>query len=204
MEQERLKSVIEALLFASDSPLGVAELAELLGDVTGESVLSAVTELRRQYDDGPHSFRIVQVAGGFQFCSKEEFSEWLERLRKNRRRARLSRAALETSAIIAYRQPVTKAAIEEIRGVDSTATLHTLLERGLVTIKGRARSVGRPLLYGTTRQFLIHFGLNELEELPKLSELKEILDQSEVEETEESLQVEGDAGPEVDGGTSSQ
>lgn len=185
MEHDRLRLIVEALLFASDSPLGVGEIGELVEGVTGESVLRVIQELRQKYDDGPYAFRIVQVAGGFQFCSKEEYSAWLEKLRKSRRRARLSRAALETSAIIAYKQPVTKACIEEIRGVDSTATLHTLLERGLVTIKGRARGVGRPLLYGTTRQFLIHFGLNELEELPKLSELKEILDQKEATDVEE-------------------
>jgi segregation and condensation protein B len=186
VEHERLKLTIEALLFASDSPLGAGEIGELVDGVTGESVLKAIDELTRKYEDGPHAFRIMQVAGGFQFCSKEEYSVWLEKLRKSRRRARLSRAALETSAIVAYKQPVTKASIEEIRGVDSTATLHTLLERGLVTIKGRARSVGRPLLYGTTRQFLIHFGLNELDELPKLSELKDILDQREAAEVEDS------------------
>jgi len=185
VEHDRLRLIVEALLFASDSPLGVGEIGELVEGVTGESVLRVIQELRQKYDDGPYAFRIVQVAGGFQFCSKEEYSAWLEKLRKSRRRARLSRAALETSAIIAYKQPVTKACIEEIRGVDSTATLHTLLERGLVTIKGRARGVGRPLLYGTTRQFLIHFGLNELEELPKLSELKEILDQKEATDVEE-------------------
>jgi segregation and condensation protein B len=185
LERERLKLVIEALLFASDSPLSVGEIGELVGGVTSEDMLSAIDELRREYADGPRAFEIVQVAGGFQFCTREEYSDWLERLRISRRRARLSRAALETSAIIAYKQPVTKASIEEIRGVDSTATLHTLLERGLVTIRGRARSVGRPLLYGTTRKFLMHFGLNELSELPKLSELKDILDQREIAETED-------------------
>jgi len=186
VEQEKLKLVIEALLFASDSPLGLKEMEELLETLPRESILGAIDELSKEYDARPNAFRIMQVAGGFQVCTREEYSSWLEKLKRSRRSTRLSRAALETAAIIAYKQPVTKVVIEEIRGVDSTATLHTLLERGLVTIKGRAPSVGRPLLYGTTRQFLLHFGLNELEELPKLSEVKDILDAKEAAVVEES------------------
>jgi segregation and condensation protein B len=186
VEQERLKLVIEALLFASDSPLAPRELEELLESVPKGSILKAIEELSQDYDTRPNAFKIMQVAGGFQVCTREEYSSWLEKLKRSRRTTRLSRAALETAAIIAYKQPVTKVVIEEIRGVDSTATLHTLLERGLVTIKGRAPGVGRPLLYGTTRQFLLHFGLNELEELPKLSELKDILDEKEAAGVEEN------------------
>jgi segregation and condensation protein B len=186
VEQEKLKLVIEALLFASDSPLAVRELEELLESVPKGGILKAIEELSQDYDARPNAFKIMQVAGGFQVCTREEYSSWLEKLKRSRRTTRLSRAALETAAIIAYKQPVTKVVIEEIRGVDSTATLHTLLERGLVTIKGRAPSVGRPLLYGTTRQFLLHFGLNELEELPKLSELKDILDEKEAAGVEEN------------------
>jgi segregation and condensation protein B len=189
VEQEKLKLVIEALLFASDSPLAAREIEELLEFVPKDSVLKAIEELSQDYDTRPNAFKIMQVAGGFQICTREEFSPWLEKLKRSRRTTRLSRAALETAAIIAYRQPVTKVVIEEIRGVDSTATLHTLLERGLVTIKGRAPGVGRPLLYGTTRQFLLHFGLNELEELPKLSELKDILDEKEASGVEENTNM---------------
>ncbi|MCX5799904.1 MAG: SMC-Scp complex subunit ScpB [Candidatus Eisenbacteria bacterium] len=190
MEQEKLRLVIEALLFASDSPLAVKEMQELLESVPKDSILKAVEELSRDYDTKPNAVKIMQVAGGFQVCTREEYSPWLEKLKRSRRSTRLSRAALETAAIIAYKQPVTKAVIEEIRGVDSTGTLHTLLERGLVTIKGRAPGAGRPLLYGTTRQFLLHFGLNELDELPKLSELKEILDEKESAGAEENAGTE--------------
>ncbi len=188
VEQENLKQVIEALLFASDSPLAMKEIEELLDGVGRDAIAEAIESLSGDYDSRPNAFKIMRVAGGFQVCTREEYSPWLERLKKSRRSTRLSRAALETGAIIAYKQPVTKVVIEEIRGVDSTATLHTLLERGLVAIKGRAAGVGRPLLYGTTRQFLLHFGLNELDELPRLSELKEILDEKEasvVEDIEE-------------------
>jgi len=194
VEQEKLKLVIEALLFASDSPLGVKEMEEVLEAVPREDILAAIEELSGEYDARPNAFRIMRVAGGFQICTREEYSSWLEKLSRSRRSTRLSRAALETAAIIAYKQPVTKVVIEEIRGVDSTATLHTLLERGLVTIKGRAPGVGRPLLYGTTRQFLLHFGLNELEELPKLSELKDILDAKEAGAIEEGPPSEDNRG----------
>jgi len=189
VEQEKLKLIIEALLFASDSPLGAREIEELLETVPKDGILKAIEELSVDYDTRPNAFKIMQVAGGFQVCTREEYSHWLEKLKKSRRSTRLSRAALETAAIIAYKQPVTKVVIEEIRGVDSTATLHTLLERGLVTIKGRAPGVGRPLLYGTTRQFLLHFGLNELDELPRLSELKDILDEKEAAVAEENASM---------------
>lgn len=185
MELSDLKAVVEALLFATDSPLDVGEIVELVEGAKREEVLLAIEEVSREYDTHPHAFRLMRVAGGYQICTREEHSLWLERLRRTKRKARLSRASLETGAIVAYKQPVTKLEIENIRGVDSSATLHTLLERGLVTIRGRAKGPGRPLLYGTTRQFLIHFGLNELEELPKLSELKEILDEREAAGIEE-------------------
>ncbi len=185
MELSELKSVVEAVLFAADSPLCTGEIVELIEGATGEDVLLAIAELSSEYDSQRRAFRLMQVAGGHQICTREEYSFWLERLKRAKRKARLSRAALETVAIVAYKQPVTKLEIENIRGVDSSATLHTLLERGLVTVRGRARGPGRPLLYGTTRQFLAHFGLNELDELPRLSELKEILDESEAAGVEE-------------------
>ena len=188
MERSELKFVVEAMLFAAESPLSVGDVMELVDGVTREDVEEAVAELSREYDTVPHAFKLIHVAGGHQMCTREEYSFWLDRLKHAKRKARLSRAALETAAIVAYKQPVTKLEVENIRGVDSGATLHTLLERDLATIRGRGKGPGRPLLYGTTRQFLVHFGLNELDELPKLSELKEILDEREA------------AGVEDDGG----
>ncbi|MBN1503890.1 MAG: SMC-Scp complex subunit ScpB [Candidatus Eisenbacteria bacterium] len=188
MERSELKFVVEAMLFAAESPLTVGEVLELVEGVTREDVTEALAELSREYDTLPHAFKLMHVGGGYQVCTREEYSFWLDRLKSAKRKAKLSRAALETAAIVAYKQPVTKLEVESIRGVDSGATLHTLLERGLVTIRGRAKGPGRALLYGTTREFLLHFGLNELEELPKLSELKEILDEREA------------AGVEDDGG----
>jgi len=188
LERSELKFVVEAMLFAAESPLSVGDVLELVEGVTREDVNEAVAELSREYDSVPRAFKLMHVAGGYQVCTREEYSFWLDRLKQAKRKARLSRAALETAAIVAYKQPVTKLEVESIRGVDSGATLHTLLERGLATIRGRGKGPGRPLLYGTTRQFLVHFGLNELEELPKLSELKEILDEREA------------AGVEDDGG----
>ncbi len=192
MERSELRFVVEAMLFAAESPLTVGDVLELVEEVTREDVTEALAELSHEYDALPHAFKLMHVAGGYQICTREEYSFWLDRLKHAKRKARLSRAALETAAILAYKQPVTKLEVESIRGVDSGATLHTLLERGLVTIRGRAKGPGRALLYGTTRQFLLHFGLNELDELPKLSELKEILDEREA------------AGVEDDGGLPSE
>ncbi|MFH0778297.1 MAG: SMC-Scp complex subunit ScpB [Candidatus Eisenbacteria bacterium] len=185
MEDRNLRLIIEALLFAAESPLTLAEIEEVVEGVQREEILREIGELAQEYERTPHAMKVLQVAGGFQVCTREEFSPWLEKFKRSKRRVRLSKAALETAAIAAYKQPVTKALIEEIRGVDSTGTLHTLLERGLVTIRGRAKGPGRPLLYGTTRQFLLHFGLDELDELPRLSELQEILDEKEALELEE-------------------
>jgi segregation and condensation protein B len=185
LERSELKFVVEAMLFAAESPLSVGDVLELVEGVTREDVDEAMAELSREYDSVPHAFKLMHVAGGYQLCTREEYSFWLDRLKHAKRKARLSRAALETAAIVAYKQPVTKLEVENIRGVDSGATLHTLLERGLVAIRGRAKGPGRPLLYGTTRQFLVHFGLNELDELPKLSELKEIMDEREAAGVEE-------------------
>lgn len=189
MEPNELKSVVEALLFAAESPLAVGDVTELVEGSERDDVTQALQELSREYDSLPHAFKLMHVAGGYQICTREEYSYWLDRLKHARHKARLSRAALETAAIVAYKQPVTKLEVENIRGVDSGATLHTLLERGLVTVRGRAKGPGRALLYGTTRQFLLHFGLNELDELPKLSELEEILGER------EAAGVEEDGGP---------
>jgi segregation and condensation protein B len=169
------KAVIEALLFASDAPLAAARIREVVGQMEDEEIRAAIDTLRDEYREGGRAFDIVEIEGGYQVLSRPEFASWVERLFVERRKTRLSRPALETLSIIAYKQPIVKAEIEMIRGVSSDGVIRTLLERNLITITGRAEGVGRPLLYGTTREFLNYFGLNELTDLPKVEELRELL-----------------------------
>ena len=169
------KAVIEALLFASDAPLTPEKIREVVGDVGEAEIREAIESLRTDYRAGARAFDIFELEGGFQVLSRPEFASWVERLFVERRKARLSRPALETLAIIAYKQPIVKAEIEMIRGVSTDGVIRTLLERNLITITGRAEGVGRPLLYGTTREFLNYFGLNDLTDLPKIEELRELL-----------------------------
>ena len=169
------KSVIEALLFASDAPLSAERIREVIGQMEDAEIQAAIGTLRDEYRAGGRAFDVVELEGGYQVLSRPEFASWVERLFVERRKARLSRAALETLAIIAYKQPIVKPEIEMIRGVSSDGVIKTLLERNLVTITGRAEGVGRPLLYGTTQDFLNYFGLNQLTDLPKIEELRELL-----------------------------
>jgi segregation and condensation protein B len=169
-----LQAAIEALLFSSDQPLPMSLLVESL-----ESDPAAVTEallaLSAAYTAREAGVELREIAGGWQFVTAPAQSEWVGRMLRGKRRMRLSRAALETMAIVAYKQPVTKSEIEAIRGVDASAVLATLLERNLVTIRGRSKVVGRPLLYGTTMEFLEYFGLRDLSELPRPEELKALV-----------------------------
>ena len=174
MHPSRLHSSVEALLFASDQPLTLALLAEAL-EAPIEDVSEAMRELGEEYAQREAGVRLREMAGGWLFMTAPEQNEFVTRMLRGKRKARLSRAALETLAIIAYKQPVTKGEMEAIRGVDCSGTLATLLERDLVTIKGRSTVVGRPLLYGTSPGFLDYFGLNELAELPRPEELRALI-----------------------------
>lgn len=185
-----LKGILEALFFASDEPLTIRQVLEILEGlddsdrprrVTEENILKAIDDLNRELDETRRAFRIVKVAGGYQFATLPRFAHWLGRMVREKSKRKLSQAALESLAVIAYKQPVTKPEIEAIRGVNADYVLHSLLERNLVTIVGRAATPGRPLLYGTTRDFLKHFGLNDLSELPKPREIDELLAESEFE-----------------------
>jgi segregation and condensation protein B len=169
-----LRAAVEALLFASDSPLTLSLLAETLDD-DPLAVQQALFALREQYDQADHGIQVAEIAGGWQILTRERHAPWIQKMLIGKRRARLSRAALETLAIIVYKQPVTRPEVESIRGVDSGSALATLLERDLITIRGRSEVVGRPLLYGTTSEFLSYFGLRNLAELPRPEELKAIL-----------------------------
>lgn len=173
------KQVIEALLFASDAPVGLATLVEVLGGPSPAEVTGHLEELKHEYETTERGVALGEIAGGYQILSRKECGPWIDRMLRSRRKARLSRAGLETLAIVAYKQPITKVEIDSIRGVDSSGSLHTLLERNLVLIRGRSKAVGRPLLYGTTPEFLAYMGVNDLGDLPELKELGSVLEERE-------------------------
>jgi segregation and condensation protein B len=179
----QLPAALEALLFSSDQPLTLALMSEAL-DVPAEDLLPVLQRLGEDYAARSAGVELREIAGGWMLVTTAEQSEWVGRLLRGKRRMRLSRAALETMAIIAYKQPVTKSEIEAIRGVDSSGVLATLLERNLVTIRGRSKVVGRPLLYGTTPEFLEYFGLRDLSELPRPEELRALVAAREPEQLE--------------------
>ncbi len=171
----RPAQIVEAVLFASDAPLRAEEIARADVSLDEDVVEEAIQELRRDYDDGERSFEIREVAGGYQIMTKPEFAPYLERFDTVPRPSRLSGPALETLAIIAYRQPIGRIEIEYIRGVGSSGVIRTLQDRGLVEVVGRAEGLGRPLLYGTGARFLEHFGFRSLEDLPRPEELPVVL-----------------------------
>jgi segregation and condensation protein B len=164
--------VVEALLLGAGEPLSIARLRSLTGIDDAAEVRALLEGLRMEYREGRRAFTIEEVGGGFRILTLPEYAPWLEKLRRREAEARLSPAALETLAIVAYRQPVLRAEIEKIRGVDVGGVLGTLVDRGLVKVAGRAEEPGSPFLYGTTRRFLTVFGLKSLSELPKLRELR--------------------------------
>jgi segregation and condensation protein B len=172
---ERLKSIIESLLFASDKPIPVKKLQELTGEKNGEWVTAAVESLRTDYAD--RGVVLHEVAGGFQFRTNPMNAHWVQQLVAGKP-VKLSRAQLETLAIVAYRQPITRAEIDEIRGVDSGGALKGLLDRGLVRVLGKKEEPGRPMLYGTSKDFLEFFNLKDLKELPTLREFYELNEES--------------------------
>ncbi len=170
MNQEEI-AILEAVLFASPDPVSLDQLQVILGEATKENIIQYLNILKETYEKKGSGLCVVQVAGGYRMATRPDLHRCLSRLAKTRP-ARLSRPALETLAIIAYRQPITKAEIETIRGVMVDGVLKTLMERELVRILGRKREVGRPLLYGTTRRFLEHFGFQDLTELPSTQEIE--------------------------------
>lgn len=170
-----MKRDLEALLFATDAPLTLPRLKSLFSGVSSKELRAAIGELATEYDEQDHAFTVVEFGGGWQIASRPQFAPLIEKLFKGKRFTRLSRAGLEVLAIIAYRQPLTRMAIEEVRGVQCSGALSTLVERNLVTVVGRADTVGHPLLYGTTREFLNHIGLRGLNQLPTLPEIEGML-----------------------------
>ncbi|HXG00059.1 MAG TPA: SMC-Scp complex subunit ScpB [Bacteroidota bacterium] len=186
-----IRQIIEALLFATDEPLSVKQIVEIFGEfesgelpqkrINEQVILEAIEHLNKEYAASGRAMHIVKVAGGYQFATLPKYASWLGRMIREKSRRKLSASALESLAVIAYKQPVTKPEIEAIRGVNADYVIRTLMERNLITIVGRATTPGRPLLYGTTKEFLKHFGLNDLSELPKPREIDELLAEAEFE-----------------------
>lgn len=170
MQDAELKKIIETLLFITNLPLPASRLAQI-AEISEEKAMTIIQEIKNDYDAKSMALHIMEVAGGFQMATRPEYAQWVRKLFHNKMTVRLSSAALETLSIIAYKQPITRAEIEVIRGVEVIGPLETLIERRLVTIVGRKDTVGRPLLYGTTDEFLRQFGLKSLEELPSIDSI---------------------------------
>lgn len=170
--------VVEALLFASDAPLEAERIREVLDLETADAAHDLVAALTARYDEHGRGLAIMEVAGGYRMVTRPELAPWLVRLARARTRVRLSRPALETLAIVAYKQPITAPEIQEIRGVNPSAILASLLDRRLIRILGRKKVVGKPFVYGTTRDFLIRFGLNSVEDLPSMEEFEAMLQET--------------------------
>ncbi|MGA2091220.1 MAG: SMC-Scp complex subunit ScpB [Endomicrobiales bacterium] len=172
MEKNEVKRIVEALLFAADQPIPEKEFNSILGEiVSGLKIDQLIEELSAELDKNASPIEIKFVAGGWQMATRKEFSSWIRRLYREKTTLKLSNSALETLSVIAYKQPITRSDIEEIRGVECGGVLETILERGLVKIIGRKETIGRPLLYGTTQEFLKHFGLGHLSELPSIEDV---------------------------------
>ena len=175
-------SIIEALIFSSDDSIPASDIVKAIKGIDGEDIAinvsdvdKAVEMLNSKYKENNLAFRILRIANGFLYATKEEYAKYVGYLSSEKTKRRLSQAALETLSIVAYKQPITKPEVETIRGVNSDHIINSLLEKNLIAIKGRAESIGRPLLYETTDEFLKYFGLNSLSDLPKPREIEEIM-----------------------------
>jgi segregation and condensation protein B len=196
MNESYRETTVEALILASPEPLAGGRIARMLNGYSPSKVAQVVAQLNDGYAEKNCSFRIRELAGGYQFYILPEYVDFVEEMFSSRRRLRLSRAALETAAIIAYRQPVTKPEIEHVRGVASDGVLRTLMEKNLITITGRSSAVGKPLQYGTTDEFLKFFGLARLDDLPSMAEIEELIASTdEKSQTELKLEVDADGRP---------
>ncbi|NOQ96755.1 MAG: SMC-Scp complex subunit ScpB [Calditrichae bacterium] len=175
-EKKVYVNILESLLFTSEAPLTVSRIREIIPELKPKEIEEAVTNLNEQYQKGGRTFEIKEIAGGYQLFTLPAYADYIDKLFQARQKSRLTQKALETVAIIAYKQPLTKHEIEEIRGVNVDGVMKTLLSRNLVTISGRAKAPGSPFLYVTTKRFLDYFGLTGLEDLPKLKEIDELID----------------------------
>ncbi len=170
---DNLKAIVESLLFASDTPLTADKIKSIIQVNDRKVVASVLTSLAEEYDAQKRGFLLREVAGGYQLRTRPEYREWVRRMKQGRP-SRLSRPAMETLAIVAYKQPVLRSDVEHLRGVDCGGTLKTLLERGLIRVLGRKDLPGRPIVYGTTKHFLEIFDMKDLSELPTLKDLADL------------------------------
>jgi segregation and condensation protein B len=172
MSDNNLKSIIEAILFSSDRAVTIEQIKSVFEDVSAQQIRQVLNELTQEYEQNQRGIRIVEVAGGFQMVTPPEFYSVLRKFFKDKKKEKLSSAALETLAIIVYKQPITKLQIESLRKVNVDGVIKNLKELGLIRTVGRRKAPGRPYLYGTTREFLEFFGLKSLEELPSIENIK--------------------------------
>ncbi|MBD3373667.1 SMC-Scp complex subunit ScpB [candidate division KSB1 bacterium] len=177
MDKQELVRVLEALIFASDSPLSLKQMQSLLAEVAKDDILEALNVLGDSFQD--RSFFLKKVAGGYQLASKPEYSQWIKTMLSGKESSRLSRAALETLAIIAFKQPISRVEVNAIRGVNSDGVIRTLLERKLIDMAGRDDGPGRALLFQTTNDFLQYFGIDDITDLPRPKEVEELLAEGE-------------------------
>lgn len=185
--QDNIRAVIEALLFVSEKPLAVEQIRDVLDTLDAGQIRQILAELDSEYEKTNRGIRIVEVAGGFRMITPPGLAPFLKKLHRQRRKERLSKPALETLAIIAYKQPVTKLDIESLRNVNIDGVMDSLLEKGLIRISGRKKAPGRPFVFGTTKTFLEYFGLRSLGDLPKIEKFSELKPQEEKrDELEES------------------
>ncbi|OQA92681.1 MAG: hypothetical protein BWY26_00098 [Elusimicrobia bacterium ADurb.Bin231] len=166
-----MKKIIEALLLVSQGPLKVEDIQKVLDNETQENIKKYISELQNDYTKNDSAMQITEIAGGWQFSVRKEYGQYIKKLYKKETTIKLSNSAMETLAIIAYKQPITRGEIDKIRGVESGGVVRTLLEKNLVRIAGKKESIGNPALYGTTQQFLLYFGLKSTEDLPSLEDI---------------------------------
>lgn len=175
---ENLRQIVEAVLVSAEAPVTPGRLLALFDGVNGRHVREAIDALKAQYEASGSAFTVTEMAGGFQLATRPEDGPWLRKFH-DRNPVRLSQAALETLAIVAFRQPITRAELDAVRGVNSGGVLNTLMELNMIRLAGRSEGVGKPMLFATTREFLVHFGLKSLADLPKTRELQDLLAQGE-------------------------
>ena len=180
----QIKSILEAILFAANEPISIKQFTQVFGDVSTHDIREQLMALEDDYQAANRSFQLIEIANGFQVCSRPEYRDWIEKFYTRQVRVRLSPPALETLAIIAYKQPVTRTEVEEIRGVNSDSVVNSLIQKGLIRIAGRKPGQGRSLLFATTDRFLEQFGLKNLSALPSMEEIEEILFEVQNEELE--------------------
>lgn len=186
------RAIIEAILLTATEPVTPGRLVHLLAGYNGRDIREAIDALNDQYQAAKHGIEVVELAGGYQLASRQQWGPWLRKYHKTSRQVRLSSAGLEVLAIVAFKQPVTRVEIDTIRGVSSASVLQTLMELNMVRLAGRSDGIGKPMLFGTTREFLVHFGLRGLGELPKPKELEELLAEGQPSATARQLATELD------------